>query len=86
MFCNMVYSLVNRFRTVTHACVVGDKGGKPTFRHRLYPMYKGNRPPLPDDLRAQIAAARVAGALFWRAHGAVDVSDRKGGAQIRQVR
>ena len=26
----------------------------PTFRHRLYPAYKANRPPMPDEMAAQI--------------------------------
>ncbi len=34
--------------------VVFDAKGK-TFRNDLYPAYKANRPPLPDDLRQQIA-------------------------------
>lgn len=34
--------------------VVFDAKGK-TFRNDLYPEYKANRPPMPDDLRAQIA-------------------------------
>ncbi|SDW92783.1 DNA polymerase I [Marinobacter mobilis] len=34
--------------------VVFDAKGK-TFRHDLYPEYKANRPPMPDDLRVQIA-------------------------------
>ncbi|SFM02188.1 DNA polymerase I [Marinobacter zhejiangensis] len=33
--------------------VVFDAKGK-TFRHDLYPDYKANRPPMPDDLRVQI--------------------------------
>ena len=33
--------------------VVFDAAG-PTFRDALYPEYKANRPPMPDDLRAQI--------------------------------
>ncbi len=33
--------------------VVFDASGK-TFRDDLYPQYKANRPPMPDDLRAQI--------------------------------
>ena len=33
--------------------VVFDAAG-PTFRDALYPAYKANRPPMPDDLRAQI--------------------------------
>ena len=34
--------------------VVFDAKGK-TFRNDLFPEYKANRPPMPDDLRAQIA-------------------------------
>ncbi len=34
--------------------VVFDAKGT-TFRNELYPQYKGNRPSMPDDLRAQIA-------------------------------
>ncbi|SET67438.1 DNA polymerase I [Thalassotalea agarivorans] len=34
--------------------VVFDAKGK-TFRNDLYPEYKANRPPMPDDLRSQIA-------------------------------
>jgi DNA polymerase-1 len=33
--------------------VVFDAGGK-TFRNQLFPEYKANRPPMPDDLREQI--------------------------------
>ena len=35
--------------------VVFDPRGK-TFRHELYPDYKANRPPMPDDLSQQIPA------------------------------
>jgi len=35
------------------ACVFDAKGK--TFRDDLYPDYKANRPPMPDDLRSQIA-------------------------------
>ena len=36
-----------------HMAVVFDAAGK-TFRDDLYPQYKANRPPMPDDLRGQI--------------------------------
>ena len=36
-----------------YAAFVVDAPGK-TFRDDLYPQYKANRPPMPDDLRAQI--------------------------------
>jgi DNA polymerase-1 len=37
----------------THMAVVFDAPGK-TFRDDLYPDYKANRPPMPDELREQI--------------------------------
>jgi DNA polymerase-1 len=36
-----------------HMAVVFDAKGK-TFRNDMYPEYKANRPPMPDDLRVQI--------------------------------
>lgn len=43
--------------------VTFDAGGK-TFRSELYPDYKANRPPMPDDLRAQLEYVhKIAGAL-----------------------
>ena len=36
-----------------HMAVVFDAAGK-TFRDDLYPQYKANRPPMPEDLRGQI--------------------------------
>lgn len=44
-----VWSLVQP----NHAAIVFDAHGK-NFRHELYPAYKSNRPPMPDDLRVQI--------------------------------
>ena len=38
----------------SHIAVVFDAKGK-TFRNDLYPEYKANRPPMPDELRSQIA-------------------------------
>ncbi len=37
----------------THIAVVMDPGGK-NFRHEMYPEYKANRPPAPEDLKIQI--------------------------------
>ena len=37
----------------THIGVVMDAGGK-NFRHEAFPDYKANRPPAPEDLKAQI--------------------------------
>lgn len=36
-----------------HMAVIFDASGK-TFRDDLYPLYKANRPPMPDELRNQI--------------------------------
>ena len=36
-----------------HIAVVFDAKG-PTFRHSIYPEYKANRPPMPDDMSVQI--------------------------------
>ncbi|MHB1093486.1 DNA polymerase I [Thiobacillus sp.] len=40
------------------ACVFDAKGK--TFRDKLYPEYKANRPPMPDDLRSQIEPLHAA--------------------------
>ncbi|WP_210756830.1 DNA polymerase I [Caldichromatium japonicum] len=50
---NMLRRLINEHRP-EYIGVVFDAGGR-GFRHELYPAYKANRPPPPDDLRAQIA-------------------------------
>jgi DNA polymerase-1 len=49
---NMLRKLITDYRP-THMAVVFDAPGK-TFRDDLYPEYKANRPPMPDDLRVQI--------------------------------
>ncbi|MCG7584145.1 DNA polymerase I [Photobacterium sp. OFAV2-7] len=49
---NMLRSLLRQFST-EHIAVIFDAKGK-TFRDDMYPEYKANRPPMPDDLRGQI--------------------------------
>lgn len=50
---NMIKSLQKDYPN-GNVVVVFDAKGK-TFRNDLYPEYKANRPPMPDDLRTQIA-------------------------------
>ncbi len=49
---NMLQSLRSQVPARYVVCVFDAKGA--TFRHDLYPPYKTNRPPMPDDLRPQI--------------------------------
>ncbi|HEX6591467.1 MAG TPA: DNA polymerase I [Moraxellaceae bacterium] len=49
---NMLQKLVKTY-SPTHVAVVFDASG-PTFRDEIFPEYKANRPPMPDDLRSQI--------------------------------
>ena len=55
-----IYGVINMLRRQLkehpsdYLVVVFDAPGK-TFRDDIYPDYKSNRPPMPDDLRAQIA-------------------------------
>ncbi|MEM8074590.1 DNA polymerase I [Morganella morganii subsp. sibonii] len=50
---NMLRSLVMQYEP-SHVAVVFDAKGK-TFRDELFEAYKSHRPPMPDDLREQIA-------------------------------
>lgn len=55
-----IYGVINMIRRLLkdyepqHIAIVFDAKGK-TFRDDMYPEYKANRPPMPDDLRQQIA-------------------------------
>ncbi|MXP55040.1 MULTISPECIES: DNA polymerase I [unclassified Pantoea] len=49
---NMLKSLLMQYQP-SHVAVVFDAKGK-TFRDELFEHYKSHRPPMPDDLRAQI--------------------------------
>jgi DNA polymerase-1 len=54
-----VYGVINMLRSLLteydpeRVAVVFDARGK-TFRHELYDQYKANRPPMPDELAAQV--------------------------------
>lgn len=53
-----VLNMLRRLRLDTphdYACCIFDAKGE-NFRHQLYPAYKANRPPMPDDLRPQAEA------------------------------
>src|SRR5512144_646251 len=49
---NMLRRLHKDYHADYSACVFDAKGK--TFRDDLYPQYKSHRPPMPDDLAAQI--------------------------------
>ncbi len=55
----MIYGVINMINRMLkeyepeYMAVVFDAPGK-TFRHDMYDQYKATRPPMPDDLRAQI--------------------------------
>ncbi|WP_454828295.1 DNA polymerase I [Pseudoxanthomonas wuyuanensis] len=53
-----LFGVVNMLRATLkekpdHVAFVLDASG-PTFREALYPQYKANRPPMPEELRAQV--------------------------------
>jgi DNA polymerase I len=49
---NMMAALRVQFPSMYAVCIFDASG--PTFRDALYPEYKANRSPMPDDLRSQI--------------------------------
>ena len=65
-FCNMLYKYIEDARGAdapTHAAVIFDHSSK-TFRNDIYPLYKANRPELPEDLRPQFPLTRDATRAF----------------------
>ena len=55
-FANMMIKLIATLK-VSHIAVVFDSGAK-TFRHDIYPQYKANRPPCPEELIPQFPIVR----------------------------
>ncbi len=65
-FCNMLWKLVRAqgfSPKPTHLAVVFDKSEQ-TFRKDIYPLYKAQRPDLPEDLRPQFPLIREATRAF----------------------
>ncbi|MDO5706781.1 MAG: 5'-3' exonuclease H3TH domain-containing protein, partial [Paracoccus sp. (in: a-proteobacteria)] len=65
-FCNMLWKYVsdhNGNDAPTHAAVIFDHSSR-TFRNDIYPDYKANRPPPPEDLRPQFPLTREATRAF----------------------
>ncbi len=61
---NMLRRLGADYKAQARACVFDAKGK--TFREDVYPEYKANRPPMPDDLAAQIEPLiEAVDALGW---------------------
>ena len=66
-FCNMLYKLLtdekSHVEQPTHLAVIFDASSK-TFRNEIYPDYKAQRPPPPEDLIPQFPLIREATLAF----------------------
>jgi DNA polymerase-1 len=65
-FCNMLFKQVEDNKgedAPTHVAVIFDYSGK-SFRNEMYPAYKANRPPAPEDLVPQFPLTRDATRAF----------------------
>ena len=69
-FISQILRLLELDPAPTHAAAIFDAPGK-TFRHALYPEYKGHRPPSPP---AVAAAAPMVRSLLRKALGVADLS------------
>jgi DNA polymerase I len=61
-FARMLIKLI-KDRAPEYLAMFFDARG-PTFRHRLYPLYKANRPPMPEDMAVQIPYIKAITAGF----------------------
>ena len=73
-YCNMLFKILNEMEKfkASHLAVIFDQKDK-TFRTEIYPEYKANRPPPPEDLVPQFDIIREA----TRAFGIVSI-EKKG--------
>jgi len=65
-FCNILFKFVEDEKgrdAPTHAAVIFDASGR-SFRNDIYPAYKANRPPAPEDLVPQFPLTREATRAF----------------------
>ena len=64
-FCNLIWNEIGGrgADAPTHVAVIFDYNGK-SFRNDLYPLYKANRPPAPEDLVPQFPLTREATRAF----------------------
>ncbi|HVZ68997.1 MAG TPA: DNA polymerase I [Rhizomicrobium sp.] len=65
-YCNMLWKLLDDMKggdKPSHLAVIFD-AGKLTFRNRIYPQYKANRPEPPEDLIPQFPLVREATRAF----------------------
>lgn len=62
-FCNMLWSMLKKHHSASHVGVIFDSG-RSAHRLALYPAYKAQRSPMPDDLRQQLPLVREAVQAF----------------------
>ena len=81
-FARFLLELLERERP-RHIAVAFDEALDSCFRNRLYPQYKANRPPAPDELKRQFAYVKAlcqALGLHTLAHGEYEADDLIGSA------
>ncbi|MEE4378157.1 MAG: DNA polymerase I [Candidatus Competibacteraceae bacterium] len=84
---NMLHKLMQEYPSA-HMVIVFDAPGK-NFRHELYTDYKANRPPMPEELAAQIGPFRTivtALGLPWLQVAGVEADDVIGTLAVRATK